>query len=238
MICLCSIWNGKGIRYGQPAAILAFLLMAAGCDSVENEPPFFVSKPPELAVAGAAYRYTVRLADNDDDRVYIVMSEGPAWLSLTPESMMTAILSGTPERKDVGTAEILLQASDGQTAVDQLFTITVGYDFGGTYSTDHYVSAGFFSNCHHSESEPGGYYRIMLTPFGEATVAEKFRASSQESVFTGPYAVSADTLTITYAASADYSVEFLWLIDLPELRHLHTSSLPDACQPFIVLTME
>jgi hypothetical protein len=96
-----------------------------GC-AVDNSAPQFTSSPVTEASQGSPYSYSVSATDDDGDPIsFSTGAPLPDWLSLVDNGDGTALLSGTPQASDAGTASITLRASDGSLSSDQMFSIDV-----------------------------------------------------------------------------------------------------------------
>jgi hypothetical protein len=91
-----------------------------------NHTPGFTSAPVIDADEGVEYSYAVTTADADLGEIPAITAPTlPAWLTFTNNGDGTASLSGTPGAGDAGDHDVVLRASDGIAATDQIFTITV-----------------------------------------------------------------------------------------------------------------
>jgi len=93
-----------------------------------NDVPFFQSTPIVQATEDSLYRYTVTAGDIDKDASLIIRgNELPDWLYLKDYGNGTALLSGIPKNKHVGTVNVvILSVSDGiSTLIKQAFLIDV-----------------------------------------------------------------------------------------------------------------
>ncbi len=92
-----------------------------------NQVPVFTSTPVTAAKEGEEYAYTVEASDGDGDTLIFGSTTLPAWLTLTDNGDGTAELKGTPQKSDVGDAEVVLTVTDGfmPTPVEQVYTIKV-----------------------------------------------------------------------------------------------------------------
>lgn len=87
-----------------------------------NNPPEINSYAIETATEGVEYSYTLSATDIDEDALALSAIEYPAWLLFDDA---TGVLFGTPTASDVGTHNIILQASDDIDVTSQVFNITV-----------------------------------------------------------------------------------------------------------------
>ncbi len=79
----------------------------------------FLSAPAEMALAGKSFRYHVELTGGPGATLEI--AEGPAGMSISKDGVLT----WEPSAQDVGTAEVTLQAVDGEAEVSQSFVLSV-----------------------------------------------------------------------------------------------------------------
>ncbi|MEM9573007.1 MAG: ImpA family metalloprotease [Pseudomonadota bacterium] len=68
-----------------------------------------VSTKQVRAQTGENFVANVAIVDADGDPVSLSLIDGPDWISLTPDGQLT----GTPSTDDIGTFEVILDASDG-----------------------------------------------------------------------------------------------------------------------------
>lgn len=88
-----------------------------------NNVPVINSTPPQQVNNYAEYSYTISASDADaSDELTYSATLIPAWLSFDPA---TQVLSGIPEKNDVGAHDVTLAVTDGYDEVEQSFTITV-----------------------------------------------------------------------------------------------------------------
>ena len=89
-----------------------------------NDEPVITSTPSTEVDEGGVYSYTLLAEDGDGDALtYSVAGSLPGWLNF---NTATGQLTGTPNNADVGSHDILLQVTDGNTAhVDDSFRIIV-----------------------------------------------------------------------------------------------------------------
>lgn len=90
-----------------------------------NDPPLFASEPVIGTTVNATYTYNLAGVDVDGDQLTFSEVVVPDWLILTPSQSNTASLTGIPDTGQVGTHEVVIQLTDGQEAVEQIFNITV-----------------------------------------------------------------------------------------------------------------
>lgn len=89
----------------------------------DNNAPLFTSNPPTIVDNYSEYMYTVTAYDADAADVLVFAAETiPDWASF---DMSTQILSGIPEKADVGDHSVVLTVTDGYDLVQQEFVITV-----------------------------------------------------------------------------------------------------------------
>jgi len=88
-----------------------------------NSPPQFASIPPTLATVGQSLSYAVACTDLENNGLTLTAPTMPSWLTLTNNGNGTATLSGTPVVS--ATNPVVLQVTDGTTAVQQVFSIAV-----------------------------------------------------------------------------------------------------------------
>jgi hypothetical protein len=91
---------------------------------ITNLDPIITSSPVLSVDNYAEYSYTITAVDPDPSDVltFTAVPPLPSWLSFDGT---THILSGIPEKVNVGTHPVTLRVSDGYAEVDQTFTITV-----------------------------------------------------------------------------------------------------------------
>ena len=87
-----------------------------------NDAPEFTSVPAESVLEDEVYSYTMTAVDVDvNDYFSFYITESPDWILF--DGFFT--ISGTPDNEDVGDHNVTVTVDDGETAVDQSFTITV-----------------------------------------------------------------------------------------------------------------
>jgi gliding motility-associated-like protein len=87
-----------------------------------NDAPIITSTPTTSIDEDAGFHYTLQASDIDGDQLTFSATGLPAWLTFKAS---TAELHGTPANADVGTHEVTLKVSDGNTTIEQTFVITV-----------------------------------------------------------------------------------------------------------------
>lgn len=102
--------------------IICSFLMLINLVIVANEKPFFISKPVESIPADVFYKYTIVVADNDNDTLSVFVKSKPDWLYFDYRGNDTAILQGGPTSPD---GFVSLAVTDGIDTVTQEFTIIV-----------------------------------------------------------------------------------------------------------------
>jgi hypothetical protein len=91
-----------------------------------NYAPLFVSDPVEAAMENELYTYDIVTNDIDpDDLLNLSAPTLPGWLTFTNLGNGRGNLSGTPTNADIGEQMIVLTVSDGQTSINQEFTLDV-----------------------------------------------------------------------------------------------------------------
>jgi len=91
--------------------------------SSNNNPPVVTSTAPTVVDNYSEYFYLMTAYDADPGDVLTYRAESvPSWLTFDP---VTHILSGTPEKRDVGDHAVSLAVSDGYDETMQDFTINV-----------------------------------------------------------------------------------------------------------------
>jgi gliding motility-associated-like protein len=90
-----------------------------------NDPPVFFSDPVTVAAVDEVYRYNIVVTDPDNESVTISAAGKPSWTTFAVLENGKARLSGTPPSSALGNVEVLLQAKDAFTTVDQAFSIYV-----------------------------------------------------------------------------------------------------------------
>jgi hypothetical protein len=89
----------------------------------DNNAPIVISTPPQQVNNYAEYSYTMIASDADASDVLTYSAVlVPSWLTFDPS---TQILSGTPQKSDVGTHNVTLSVTDGLDVTEHSFTITV-----------------------------------------------------------------------------------------------------------------
>jgi len=91
--------------------------------TVTNTAPVINSTPDTAVVQGDEYSYAIEASDADGDDIQINAESIPGWLTLTDNGDGTATLSGEPS--EVGTYDITLSSTDGESTYYQEFEITV-----------------------------------------------------------------------------------------------------------------
>jgi formylglycine-generating enzyme required for sulfatase activity len=89
---------------------------------VTNKAPTVTSTAIKTATEKILYQYTITATDAESDTLTFSAIVKPAWLKFTTS---TGLLSGTPDATNVGDNIVTLQVTDGQTPVQQTFTIVV-----------------------------------------------------------------------------------------------------------------
>ncbi len=90
-----------------------------------NDAPVFTSTPVTEVNVTEPYTYAIETNDVEDDAETLSATQLPTWLTFIPGKTATATLTGTPNRADIGTHDVVLVASDGTDSNAQSFTITV-----------------------------------------------------------------------------------------------------------------
>lgn len=85
----------------------------------------FTSTPVTSAQVGVAYTYNAAASGGNGSPITISATTKPVWLTLSSTGNGTATLSGTPQSDDVGSYNVVLNATDGTDNVTQSFTVTV-----------------------------------------------------------------------------------------------------------------
>ncbi len=93
-----------------------------------NDAPTFSSTPVESILSKQLYQYLITTFDEEGQAVTLTCTEKPDWLTFSSLPNGTGMLTGTPTRDDVGTANVTLNASDGALSTSQTFTIEVVLD--------------------------------------------------------------------------------------------------------------
>ncbi len=92
-------------------------------DGSTNAKPFFHSNAKTQGYRDQQYEYEVVAHDPDHDAVQITIGQGPSWLSLIDKREGVSVLSGIPMA--LGSFDVTLELSDGNSTVQQVFTIVV-----------------------------------------------------------------------------------------------------------------
>jgi hypothetical protein len=86
-----------------------------------NDPPVFVSTPPDTAMVDIQYIYSIKVTDPDINDVLVYsINLKPAWLTFYPNSKL---LAGVPHEGDPRNSGVSVRVSDGKVNVDQSFVI-------------------------------------------------------------------------------------------------------------------
>ncbi len=85
----------------------------------------FTSTPVTAGQVGATYTYNITLTGNGGSTFTISATTKPNWLTLTSTGNGTATLSGNPTSGDVGENAVVLTGGDGNSTVEQSFSINV-----------------------------------------------------------------------------------------------------------------
>jgi hypothetical protein len=86
-----------------------------------NDPPVFTSTPPDTAIVGTQYIYSMKVTDPDvDDILVFSMNMKPDWLTFYPNSKL---LAGVPHSGGPRNSGVSIRVSDGKVNVDQSFII-------------------------------------------------------------------------------------------------------------------
>ena len=112
-----SVSNGADAAWVDDIILPAF--------TMPNRPPAFSSTPIESGMADQLYTYSITASDPDFNALTITCPTMPTWLTFVDNGNGTAKLEGTPALSDLGANAVVLQVTDGQTAVNQSFTITI-----------------------------------------------------------------------------------------------------------------
>ena len=121
--------------------------------AAQNTAPTFASIPVTLATVGQAFSHAIACADLENNPLTLTAPTKPAWLTLTNYGDGTATLSGTPVAS--GTYPVVLQVTDGTTAVPQSFTLMV-IPSGGN-------SAPQFASAPTTQATAGAAYSYVAT---------------------------------------------------------------------------
>lgn len=90
-----------------------------------NDAPTFTSTPVTSVQQGSNYTYTITTSDVDNATLTITAISKPAWLTLSATANNQASLTGNTTQAQVGSHQVTLRVSDGNTPIDQSFTLTV-----------------------------------------------------------------------------------------------------------------
>ncbi len=91
-----------------------------------NDPPVFTSSAPALARQGSYYIYSAQATDPDGDPLAFSLASHPEGMSIHQESQDSAVLEWLPSQDNVGSAQVVLTASDSHGGVAvQGFQISV-----------------------------------------------------------------------------------------------------------------
>lgn len=85
----------------------------------------FTSTPDTEVLADEQYTYNVTATGGSGNSVTINCTVKPDWITFTGGSNGSASLTGTPSVSDEGIHSVVLTATDGETTVNQLFSIEV-----------------------------------------------------------------------------------------------------------------
>lgn len=148
-LTLTSTGNGTAKLSGAPAeanvgANAVVLNVTDGTSSANQSftiavassivPLQFTSTPVTTGQVGAEYNYNVSVTGNFGSTFTIDATTKPDWLTLTSTGNGTATLSGIPTAS--GTNNIVLNAGDGTSTVNQSFTINVTAANTGDWATE------------------------------------------------------------------------------------------------------
>jgi hypothetical protein len=92
-----------------------------------NTPPSFTSTPVTNVTAGDLYVYIAEASDVDGDVLYYTALTMPEWLNFDAN---TRNLHGTPSNDDAGDHNVTLRVSDGESAENQNFVVSVEFVYG------------------------------------------------------------------------------------------------------------
>lgn len=92
----------------------------------------FTSTPTTTGQVGIVYNYNVNLTGNSGSTFTISATTKPSWLTLTTTGNGTATLTGTPTAADAGANAVVLTGGDGNSTVEQSFSINVTEANSGT----------------------------------------------------------------------------------------------------------
>lgn len=90
-----------------------------------NDPPVFVSTPPEVAAVSERYEYILAITDLENNALPFSVSVKPAWLTFTNMGNGKARLSGVPPASALGPSLVKVIVIDGELVVEQSFTLIV-----------------------------------------------------------------------------------------------------------------
>ncbi|MFT3740215.1 MAG: Ig-like domain-containing protein [Breznakibacter sp.] len=113
-------WNGyDGTSYAAATATVTLSFAAV------NDTPTFTSSPVTSATQNVQYSYDISATDVEGGTLTITAVTKPSWLTFSTLGNGLARLEGTPLQAQVGTHNVTLRVSDGNTSSDQSFIITV-----------------------------------------------------------------------------------------------------------------
>ena len=90
-----------------------------------NDPPWFSSSPVTGISENERYSYEITAGDVENDNLVFEPVSIPAWLTLTDRNDGSAFLEGTPDASQLGSHSVSLAVTDGETRIEQAFTIEV-----------------------------------------------------------------------------------------------------------------
>jgi len=85
----------------------------------------FTSTPATTTNVGSEYLYNITTTGGNGNPITVTYTEKPNWLDFSGGSNGTAILSGTPAVTDQGIHPVILNATDGESNVQQSFSVEV-----------------------------------------------------------------------------------------------------------------
>lgn len=85
----------------------------------------FTSTPVTSVQVDATYTYNVTLTGNSGSTFTISATTKPNWLTISSTGNGTATLTGTPTSSDIGANAVVLTGGDGNSTVEQSFSINV-----------------------------------------------------------------------------------------------------------------
>ncbi|MFH2095802.1 MAG: T9SS type A sorting domain-containing protein, partial [Bacteroidota bacterium] len=106
--------------------------------------PMFTSTPVTSVIVDSNYVYNITATDPAQNALTFDAPVLPSWLTLTPQTDSTAVLTGNPDSVDIGFHNVELSATNGNDTVHQNFVVEVitNVPFYVTAPTNSVIQAG------------------------------------------------------------------------------------------------